>query len=387
MQIFLYFCAEIMIEMQSDYTIYLQWLRAALWDEEVSGLLPVSGADVTRLIGVCCAQGTGPLVFTRMLAHKEAFPAEAVQQMKMVCAQAMQQQMRLQHTLLTAWKALADAGVRAVLMKGAGLATLYREPYLRAWGDVDLFVGKDQYHDACRIMRETFPEALCPRGELDHCKHYNLIADGVSIEVHYVSAAPEHPCDVQRYYRIECEGMNSARVGHVTIGGVEMAVPETTFNSFYVFLHSWEHMLLRGACLKQFCDMTLLLHYYAGACDRRRLGRYLRRMRLKDVWQVYMYILVNHLGLSQAEAPFYSDSCAARAERMLIDLLEGRMVKPKNEGQAPTNRIARKLFTMRQRMRNVHRMARYSPSFARHMKIGIWLHGASRFFARDRKWE
>ena len=376
-----------MIEMQSDYTIYLQWLRAALWDEEVSGLLPVSGADVTRLLGLCGSQGTGPLVFTSMLAYKEAFPAGAVQQMKMVCAQTMQQQMRLQHTLLTAWKALAGASVRAVLMKGAGLATLYREPYLRAWGDVDLFVGKDQYHDACRIMRETFPEALRFEEELDHYKHYNLIADGVSIEVHRVSMAPEHPGDKHRYDRIEREGMDRTRVGHVTIGGVEMAVPETTFNSLFVFLHSWEHMLGTGAGLKQFCDLGLLLHRYAGAIDHQRLGRYLRRMRLTDVWQLYMYVLVNHLGLAQAEAPFYSASCAARAERMLIDLLEGRMVAPRHEGQAPVNRVARKLFTMRQRMRNIRRIARYSPSYARHMKMGLLLHGASRFFARDRKWE
>ena len=69
--------------------------------------------------------------------------------MKAVCMQNMQTQVKLQIVLERAWKALEKAGIQPVLMKGAGLAALYPDPSMRQWGDIDLFVGKEQYHPAC----------------------------------------------------------------------------------------------------------------------------------------------------------------------------------------------------------------------------------------------
>ena len=125
----------------------------------------------------CIAQGVGPLVFPSRL-EKGIDPANSVR-MKAVCLQNMQAQVKLSHTLSVAWNALEKAGIKAVLMKGAGLAAFYAEPQMRQWGDVDLYVGTDHYHPACAVLRQTFPDALKFDEELDHYKHYNLIADGI----------------------------------------------------------------------------------------------------------------------------------------------------------------------------------------------------------------
>lgn len=161
-------------------------------------------------------QGVGPLVFPRRLEKSRAESQESKVetherlQMKAVCMQNMQMQAKMQIVLSRAWRALTEAGIQPVLMKGLGLAQYYPEPSMRQWGDIDLFVGKEQYHPACAVMRETFPDALKFDEELDHYKHYNLIADGVSIEIHRVSVALTHPRDIRRYERMERFGMAHA---------------------------------------------------------------------------------------------------------------------------------------------------------------------------------
>ena len=376
--------------MQLVYKTYLSVLRAALWGTEWKGFEDASSDQIAQVVQLAAMHSTGALIFPMMLANEgvqEALDTGLKTQMKAVCAQTMLQQVKLQHTLLTAWQALKSAGIRPVLMKGAGLAALYEKPYFRSWGDVDLFVGKDQYHPACAVMRATFPDALKFDEELDHYKHYNLIADGISIEVHRVTIGLQHPIDARRYARMEQKGMCAERVEEIVIGDTKVAVPEPTYNVLLVFMHSWEHMLTEGACVRQLCDLALLLHHYTAQIDRGQLKRNLQQLHLLDVWQVYMALLVALMGLPEEDAPYYTHACVARAEKLCDDLLADKMKPSKATKPAPENRIARKWHTMQERLNNARRMERYSASYARHMKIETWLHGMLRFFAKDRHWE
>ncbi len=350
---------------------YFDTIQAAIWGK------PLEQAPLSDdLIMMHMHQGTGPLAFPLL----PMTPA-----MKMVCVQNMQQQVKLQHTLSMAWTALTKAGIHAVLMKGASLAALYPSPEQRAWGDIDLFVGKEQYHPACKVMRDTFPDALKFDEELDHYKHYNLIADGISIEIHRVTVGFQHPIDERRYAKMEAHGV--AHACDLKIGELEVQVFDPTFNALFVMLHSWEHMTTQGANIRQLCDLAFLLHHYAGQLDTQRLGAWLEDISLKDVWQLYAYMLVRYLGLPQQEAPFYTDKVADRAERLMSDLLGGKMVAPKTEKKEIKNRILRKWHTMQERLKNAKRIRRYSPAYARHMQAETLLHGALRFFAEDRHWE
>lgn len=350
---------------------YFDTIQAALWGK------PLEQAPLSDdLIMMHMHQGTGPLAFPLL----PMTPA-----MKMVCVQNMQQQVKLQHTLSMAWTALTKAGIHAVLMKGASLAALYPSPEQRAWGDIDLFVGKEQYHPACKVMRDTFPDALKFDEELDHYKHYNLIADGISIEIHRVTVGFQHPIDERRYAKMEAHGV--AHACDLKIGELTVQVFDPTFNALFVMLHSWEHMMTQGANIRQLCDLALLLHRYKDAIDARLLQRWLKSLHLYDVWQLYAYNLVNGLGLPREEALFYTDKVADRAERLMSDLLGGKMVAPKPEEKEIKNRILRKWHTMQERLKNAKRIRLYSPAYARHMQAETLLHGALRFFAKDRNWE
>lgn len=346
----------------------------------------------------CMQQGVGPMVFPARL-EKGIDPANSLR-MKAVCLQNMQEQVKLGHTLAVAWRALEEAGIRAILMKGAGLAALYPDPSMRQWGDIDLYVGKEQYHPACAAMRKAFPKALKFDEELDHYKHYNLIADGVSIEVHRVTMSMTHPIDAKRYEKMELFGRVMGE--WLQVNGLEVKIFEPTFNALFVFLHSWEHMMTQGANVRQLCDICLLLHHYADRIDRKRLARWLRELHLTEVWQIYMAICVKHLGLAEEEAPGWSDGLKSerikelknerikelKSERLWEALIEGRMREIKSIDSAPAkNRFVRKWHTMKIRMRNADRIGEFCPAYARHLRVGILLSGLGRLFAKDRHWE
>lgn len=376
--------------MRAEFQTYLQSAQSAIFGNE-GQMLDVG----CQMLDVQCAlhevQGTAPLVYTALLndwsaCEQAGWSASLRVRMKQVCMHTMQQHAQLQVMLQRVMSACEQGGIRAVLMKGAGLAAYYPTPQQRAWGDIDIFVGVEQYHSACAVMRAAFPQALRFDEELDHYKHYNLIADGVSIEVHRVSIGLQHPLDVKRYARMEAVGMREAET--MVIGDVRVLVPEPTFNALMVMFHSWEHVLSQGANMRQLCDLALLLHATHDRINRNVLKKNLRALCLIDVWQVYMYILVQYLGLPISEAPFYTAQCAARAEQMVEDMLGGCLHEQKNNSSGtPTNRIMRKLHTMSARLANARRIKRYSPAYSRHMVVTTMLHGLSRLFAKDRRWE
>ena len=251
---------------------------------------------------------------------------------------------------------------------------------------MDIFAGKEQYHAACAALRAAFPEALTFDEELEHYKHYNLIADGVSIELHRVTVSLQHPLDARRYAQMERIGMEQAE--RMVIDGLEVRVPEPTFNMLFVFLHAWEHMISGGANVRQLCDVALMMHRYADRIDRVRFKRWLKALYLDEVWEIYACIAVNDLGLPQEEALFYTEQAAERAERMMADLLKGaEATGHKEEAKPARNRWVRKYRTMKERFETAQRIKRYSPSYARHMNLTTILHGAGRLFAKDRRWE
>ena len=329
----------------------------------------------------CLRQGLGPLLFPKRLETEDPHRA----QMKAVCVQNMQTQAKMLHVLTQAWQALEDAGIRAVLMKGLGLAQYYPAPEQRTWGDIDLYVGPDQYHPACAVMRATFPDALKFDEELEHYKHYNLITDGVSIEIHRVTMGMMHPRDIKRYARMEAFGMTNSVA--CTVDGVQYRVPEPTFNALFVMLHSWEHKMHGNANLRQIADLAFLLQHEHDKIDKSRLQRWLKDLRLMEVWQLYMYAAVALFGLKPAEAPFYTPDCAERAERMISDILAEPSVKSQESGGTSSNRWLRKWGTMKRGWSRAAQLAVYSPIYARHTKTAVLLKGLTRLFAPDRKWE
>lgn len=290
--------------------------------------------------------------------------------------------------------ALEAQGIKPVLLKGFGLARLYDQPYMRSWGDIDIFVGKADYHKGAAALREAFPEAALFDGEEEYYKHYNLTfykPFNTAIEMHRVSMSLMHPRDQRLYSQLETEGLllNSVRY---TNGEDSWWEPEWKFNVLYVFMHSWEHWTHNTAVMRQLEDLARLLtngkpkeeSYDALTIY---LKKNLRKLHLLQAWKLYAYLLVHEFGVPETICPLYDPNVALTAEALKTSIEQGRECLPKRT--APKSVLLRKMHTFRQRMQEAKLIARYDHIYARHMVLANIAQSWQRFLRGEntRHWE
>lgn len=305
-----------------------------------------------------------------------------------------QRQEVLRGLMRRAITALEAAGITPVLLKGFGLARLYEQPYMRPWGDIDLFVGKTNYHTGAKALRDAFPEAALFEGEEEHYKHYNLTfyePFNTSIEMHRVSMAFMHPRDARIYSKLEQEGLVINRYRYSN-GEEVWWEPEWKFNVLYVFCHSWEHWTTNTAVMRQLEDIALLLTKGKPEEDSYEaltgyLKKNLPKLHLLQAWRLYAYLLVHEFGVPETICPLYDKRVAVRAQALLHSIRHGRPTLPK--GNAPKNVVLRKLYTFRMRVKEAQDIARYEPNYARHKVWATVAQSWARFLRGEntRKWE
>lgn len=354
-----------------------------------------NAVDMASLIHLAQIQGTAPLVYDQLLKADSLLPEEAQMQLKQACMQNMMGQQEMKGVLATAWNALSNGGVRPVLLKGFGLAALYPQPYLRQWGDIDIYVGADGYHIAAETLRKTFPDSPCFEEEEEYYKHWNICIGNTAIEAHRVSAILIHPCDMRLWQRLERDAMIHAQ--EMDIEGMKLRIPEYRFNSLFVFLHSWHHFTESGsATMKQLCDLALLLHHTSSLLPHTSyllpltsyLRHHLHRLRLTQVWKAYAYIMVTYLGLPADQCPLYTPKAAKRGERLFNRILNP--VRATSHTATPhTNILLRKLSTLRGKIHDSMQTWPISPIYAIHDIFGKVLEGLGRLLRGElnRKWE
>lgn len=363
------------------YEAYLALLRAAIWDgkgltdEWVSGL---TGVKVNEVIRLAAFQGTGPLVFDQMLKLKDIeIPDSLRRQMKQQCMMSIMQQNAMMPILSKAWNALEKADIHPVLLKGLALAQYYPQPHLRQWGDIDLYVGQKQYHQACKVLDATFPDADHPAEDDEERKHYNYVFQNTVLELHRISMGFHHPQD--RFYYEQLEEQYLTKEGPIfDLDGLKITTPKETFNVFFVFLHAWHHFTETGMNMKQLCDIAVLLQEKRDVLDRVRLKEMLTKLHLMEVWLLVMYIIVNHLGLSKEEAPFYNETIKSRAELLFEQVMQEGSSRKYEKHDFQLGFFRRKWLTIQMRLSDSRRVKSYAPKYARHMAWSSIVHGVER---------
>ena len=362
---------------------YLELLKAALWGGNELTSEGLTSEGVNEVIRLAAFQGTGPLVYDQLLKMPEVeIPAELRMQMKQQCVSTMMQQQKMAPLLTQAWKALEQSDIHPVLLKGAGLAQYYPQPYLRQWGDIDLYVGQENFIKACDILRKTFPDSIYGEKPVEGCKHYNFDFPGTAIETHRISIGFAHPCD-RRYYE-HLEKIYLTKNGpSFDYEGLSITTPEETFNVFFTFLHAWHHFEGSGMNMKQVCDVAVLLHTKRDVIDRARLREMLTKLHLMEIWQLFMYIIANHLGLPEEECPFYTDACKERAELLFERIMRESSARKHETLKAEgASYLKRKWITFQSRMVNSRLVRPYAPKYAWHKMVGDVLHGVERTMRR-----
>ena len=298
---------------------YFALLRSALWDAPLSIDGPIEWKAVMQIAKF---HGNGALLAdlaARMDDENRPSP-KMLGKMQNEMRVNLINLMRLKQNLCRVVKLLREHGIEPVLLKGFGLARLYPNPSLRRFGDIDLFVGLDHFHEACALLRDL-PDAYTWCIEEDVGRHYNVEFGDIVFEIHRVSADVIDTHEHEVYAAIEQDGLKE-HPQRVDLDGFEILVPSKEFTVFFTFYHAWHHFLTTGVGWRQLSDVAMALHAYCGQLDLDKLQQWFTSMNLMLPWQTFGYLMVDRLGLPEAEMPFYDKGCGRRAKRLYRKIMK-----------------------------------------------------------------
>ena len=307
---------------------YFELLRAALWGKKVSIDGEIDWEGVLQI-----AKFQSNVVLLADLASRmpdaNKPSADMLGKMQSLMRNNLFRQMRLGQILAPALKLLREHDIEPVVLKGFGLAALYPNPTLRQIGDIDLFVGIANFHEACTLLR-TLPGSYNWGDEVDVGRHYNIEFGQYSLEVHRVSADIENAKLYPHYAAMEQEGLMD-HPQRIEFEGLEISIPSKEFVVFFTFYHAWHHYLETGVGWRQLSDIAMALHSYHGQLDLEKLRKWINTMRVMKPWQTFGYLLVECLGLPEAEMPFYDASCRKKAKKLYGQIMkEGNFKRANN---------------------------------------------------------
>ncbi len=324
----------------------LALIRASLWQTPVEcqpfDVLPIDWDEIGRMSE---KQTVGPLAFTTALKMPENRrpPKEWI-----LKAYALIKRNRRTHDLLDRCVAescckLSEKGIRPVLLKGQAYALAYPDKALRQCGDIDLYVGEENYRNAYLVTKELGWES---NEQFDpNAKHYGCSLNGVRIELHRVAGILPTFRSNMLFQKWSHRQLQVNR--YIDIEGKDIAVPTPLFDVLFVFKHMYNHFINGGIGLRHVCDWAMLLHAHHKEIDTVELERFLKDFRLLRGWRLFAPIAVRYLGLPENECPLYSRKYFRNAERILSFIIKegnfGRATGKKT--RRPKSYPIRKLYS------------------------------------------
>lgn len=307
--------------MERHEEVFFSLLRNALWGSPVE--IPGDFAEWSRVAALAKEQSLLGLIGDVMLSDSGIAPrlsGELKTKIKTFLMMNMVTHGKLNAVLMQVVGKLSDEGVGSVLLKGQGLAQYYPKPELRQCGDIDLYVGLDNYERSYDILN-PIATAIDDRKVLEVGKHYHVSMGKVEVEVHRYSETYPFKKQNEKYQAIALKGLGKNLVP-MMFGEMKVNTPADNYNAFFIFSHLFHHFLTSGVGLRQFCDWMLFLSMRKDWIDRDSLYEIITTMDMMLPWQAFGCVLVRVLGMPESDFPFYDASKEAKINRILSRVLE-----------------------------------------------------------------
>lgn len=333
----------------------LSWLlltlvRSSLWETPVD-CEPFKGKDIDwdEIAEISMQQTVGALAMTAAISLPPDLRPSKDWQHK---AWKFIERNRRTHLLIedciaTATDKMKEAAIRSVLLKGEAYARCYPDATLRLCGDIDLYVGENNYYaayKASQIYGWESHEQLLPSA-----KHYGCYIKGIRIELHRIAGQfPTHSINL-KFQEWSSKQLRSEG-GYFYVGNSVVSIPTPLFDVVFCFMHLYLHFIQGGIGLRHICDWVMLLHSHHKAIDYTELENILKEFRLFKAWQLFTPIAVDYLGLQKEECPFYSAKNHIITDKIFsLIIKEGNFGRNDSDGsQRPEGYLRGKLYSFRQ---------------------------------------
>lgn len=213
-------------------------------------------------------------------------------------------------------------GLHPILLKGQGAATLYKNPELRVFGDIDIFVpdGSDKLIDWVKQNADSIKYD----SRRDHILAYSW--QGATIE--------NHLCLLKFYNKklfrhmeniVNKEIHSETYPDQLTINEKSIDVLPPTLCLLYFIVHFSRHLIASGVGVRQLCDITLHIHHYHNKIDTEKICRWLDSLEMRRMANAVAAVCVKYLGLPSEEVPYNyrEDEWGDKADELMQIVMDG----------------------------------------------------------------
>ena len=225
---------------------------------------------------------------------------------------------------------LADAGIKAVILKGAAAGMLYPDPALRSYGDIDFMVSPDNLGKARSALLAAGVMGEDDEGVSDH--HVGLEKDGVHLELHWRPNGIPQGAGKERLDALFLDAL--AHTETATVQGHEFPVFPTMTNGVVLLLHARRHLAHGGLGFRQVIDWMMFARTYLTDEGWGEFRRLLDDPQLERTAKCLTRFCQVYLGMPEEGFSWCADIepsvCAALLEHLMLLGNFGHKTKPKS---------------------------------------------------------
>lgn len=231
-------------------------------------------------------------------------------------------------------RVLTDAGVKAVILKGAAVGMLYPDPALRSYGDIDCMVAPDDLKNARSVLLAAGFTGEDDEGVSDH--HVGLEKDGVHLELHWRPNGIPQGAGKERLDALFLDAL--AHTQTATVQGHEFPVFPTMTNGVVLLLHARKHLAHGGLGFRQVIDWMMFARVYLAGEGWDEFRRLLDVSQLERTAKCLTRFCQVYLGMPEEGFAWCADIepsvCAALLEHVMLLGNFGHKTKPKSGATA-----------------------------------------------------
>lgn len=344
--------------------VFIQLLRAGIWGTETNTQGWPQTIDWDNVYLIAKKQTLrGPFIDAVLQLPAEKLPPRNWYQERIKRLQTIAQENAKHHEIINELTTyFEENGIPVLLMKGVSLAALYPHPQYRDCGDIDFYIGKDNYEKAVSLL--SYEAGASQVNVVKDDKHSSIFYKDVEIELHRITESISIPIYNRRFQNL------TRKIYFPAYGNKFRCSRNNTFpvqyNALYLFNHIWHHFCIYGIGMKQMCDWTLFLHHHNKEINLAELEEDLKSIGLLKPWQMFGSIAVDVLGLPQEEFPFYTAKYARKKDKILqLIYQDGNFGKAGNWlNKKPKNYLKRKFHSLYHWCRRLVIVAKFSKRYA-----------------------
>lgn len=186
---------------------------------------------------------------------------------------------------------LTKADIPYVILKGAASAAYYKDPLLRAMGDVDFLVDEADVERACKALEENG----LTKNPKEHEKHIVYYDDDGNFEMHLVPAGVPKGAQGDKVKGLLKDILSESRMYSTDFGAISL--PSHFHHGLVILLHTCCHLTNEGIGLRQLCDWAAFVSTFS---DKEFCEMFEEKLKSVGLWrfaQVLTTVCVECLGL------------------------------------------------------------------------------------------